>query len=219
MFEKIKECGNWFRSLSGWWYFGIVIVPAILTITSGIYESIGLTASIALTMCTLVIGIILIICIIHLKEMLFLSHNAIPILEVFKISKKCGWNLRDANHDILDLCHALEEAGLNGHIKFEGSKDGIDEEFLRMNYKESIPKEHWRDFDIDWTNAFIPRGSIDSGYKADNFNIRSSGSFGIRTDGDYNDLHVYHLNIKKWLRNSAKMHKGRHNKIDAKNNL
>lgn len=191
---------------------GSIIIP-IGTFLSGIYENIGLTASIVLTAFSFTIGVWLVIGVLKLIEILFPPKHPIPLLDAINKSQKYGWRILEDNLDILDLLDALRAAGRRGDIIFEGKKTGHTSlDSLTINQPSvNIPQEHWDNFWIDWSHLYKRDGTKILGFNGDNFQIQSY-EIGKRYGNGYKDLHIKVDNLGKWLRTAKKKFQGRRQK-------
>lgn len=119
-------------------------VPTIMTFASGLYEHIGLAASITLATATLAVGVWLVIGIIQLKEIVSPNEIPTPLLDIFKKAEKYGWDFKvDGGLQILDFVRAIKQSGFDGELVFKGcAKTSLPESMNRQELFRNISKDH-----------------------------------------------------------------------------
>lgn len=212
MIKVFKKLGNSFRSISGYVWLITVAIPTALTFASGIYEEIGLTASITLTTATFVLGILLVISISYIHENFSPSSKPITIIDLMNRALKCGWNITEDNLEILDLMDALHEAGCRGDLVFCGRRADSDfDNLVRNRPRVNIPRDEWEGLYIDWSPGLITSdGTIE--IAQENFLIAAVMRTSQRGYA-YKDLHIVgNKGLNKWLRKAKKDYCGRRQK-------
>lgn len=112
-------------------------------------------------------------------------NRRIPLLEFFRTASQQAYDFKGSSHAILHLCSRLRQAGADGDVQFWGRARRQSDPLLQ------IPKEHWYEFQIDWTAAFVfapPAGEI-AGFSNDNFFVVTRNSNSPDRTA-YFDLHV-----------------------------
>ena len=112
-------------------------------------------------------------------------NQRISLLEFFRRASQQAYDFKGSSHAILHMCSRLRQAGADGEVQFWGRARHQNDPLL------PIPKEHWYEYQIDWTAAFSfspPAGEI-TGFSNDNYFVITRNS--IKSDRKaYFDLHV-----------------------------
>lgn len=132
-----------------------------------------------------------------------------PLLSVFLVADKNGWDILNGSLHILDLIDALREAGHSGEIKFRGKLAGAtDFDSLTRNKPfTDIPKEQWIYLNIDYYRALRLETSPIKG-KYNNYEMNAFTN-GLSPSKMYKDVHVIVPNLKSWLKVARKEYLGR----------
>lgn len=218
LWKYIQNFGVFLAGIKGW-IWGVMLLPTFLVFLSGLYENIGLTATLTLATFSFACCIGIAIGIIKILDIFFPSHKPIPVIDVYKNAEKNGWNFKiDDGLQIIDFTKALKQSGLDGNIIFRGRTHTSNfDELARNEPFVNIPKEHWYNYEVDLTHFYQWNKQAQSQqFIEDNF-LASSYSMGndVRDEKqlNYNDLHVIGVN-KKWYKNAAHLHKGKQLKLE-----
>jgi hypothetical protein len=126
--------------------------------------------------------------------------NRIPLIQLRDLAAYPGWeNLNSGQYNFLEFRVGLQEAGLNGQLKFWGRPD-------KQMFPDSgrpaplceIPKGHWSEFEIEILGLALA---------VDNMNARTYQKGGGKRMG-YVDLHTESSAAWQWLRNDVNNYKG-----------
>lgn len=133
--------------------------------------------------------------------------SLMPLLELRSIAGKSGWDLPDPSLHLLDLEHALNEAGVRGLVDFYARpvKDHMFDDFIKGEARQLIPREAWQNLEVSgrWIDLHCD----------DNFEItliQKEPRYGEKV---YVDVHADRAQAKKWLRRDAPEYKGRNHAI------
>ncbi len=189
---------------------GGVITPQILIFASGIYEEIGLTATIVLLLAGFVFSVWFIIGCYKLYEMAFPPKRPISFIDFIKKSQKYGWRVSEDNFDILDLIDALKDFAANGEIIVSG-KEARPNDFDSLTINKpctDIPKELWTKLSINWPGLFKRMDTRPLEFQNNNFLI-SAYIIGDGSSNRYKDLHIKSDNLPRWFKIAKKEFLGR----------
>jgi len=136
------------------------------------------------------------------KEQIEILDARAPLIELRDLAAKDSWdfNAYGSTH-IIDFAKALQQAGLDGELKFWGrpNKSSINSVNLNEPLNE-IEKEHWKDFIIEPIALFQAENNADVySYNAAQNDWR---------EGNYIDIHTSEDAAAKWLRTTANSFKG-----------
>lgn len=206
MWNFILKIGNWIRSAQGFWSISSTLMTTVLLYLYSLYEQLNWLEKTALVLAIVVLLLFLIIFILKIKERLFQTSYAIPIIDIYKNAEKNGWDFgADGGFQLFDFTKALKQAGLDRKLTFRGRMNKYEfEELSRKVPFVDISKDHWDLHEIDWINIYQCHKFIN-----DNFYARSYSMEVKRGNKcNYNDLYVIGVN-KKWCRDALVSYKGR----------
>ncbi|MFH1158748.1 MAG: hypothetical protein V1721_07725 [Pseudomonadota bacterium] len=196
----LQKIGNILRSISGWWWVGTVPLPTAATFIGGIYEGIGIAASITFTMATLAFGVIMTYYGHLLYDSLLPDRSPKPIVAILKKLEKMGCNFLDDSHQIIFFAQEVRQAALDGGVAVWGKNPKYQcEDLNKSEPLLQIPLDHWKDNKLDAISC-VMCGSLDGkiiGIKMDNFQVRSYAGGSQKTG--FVDVRLVSNN--KWLKN------------------
>jgi len=111
------------------------------------------------------------------------SPERIPFIDLLREAEKRGLNFLGDNPMILNLCNELRQAASDGTLKCWSRERRASDPLV------AIPASHWREFNIDWTQAVVlgpPSGEV-KGFADNNFFV---GTRTLSHNKAYFDLHL-----------------------------
>lgn len=127
----------------------------------------------------------------------------IPIREFWEEAPKYGWQFTQESLDILELCHGIKQACLDGEIEMWGRPDrNLFPSLTRDELLVKIPPEHWKDYKIN-VGVFRNPAAVDLDYKSYSLRVPEADRQG------YADLHVAKGSALRWLKTSAAKYRGK----------
>lgn len=121
-----------------------------------------------------------------------------PLIEIFrKVEKEIQGNV-----SVITFSDQLRQAGLDGTLQFWGRPARFtDDSLVRREPLNEIPREHWKDFQIEWFYAFKFDNQGNSiGIEADNFPLRTKSFLVTQSQNTYyKDIHVSKKAAMGWL--------------------
>ena len=127
------------------------------------------------------------------RGLFFTTDTRTALVEFRQEAEKAGWRIRGSgNEEALDLLQGLRQAAGDEMINFSGRPVRSEFELLnRHEILDRIPREHWRDYEIE------PMNFINA---SDNFEV---ATYSMRQNppskGSYRDLHANKSQILRWL--------------------
>lgn len=127
------------------------------------------------------------------------SLQRMPLIELRDEAARQGWDMGPQSLHILDLADAAQQAGLDETLRFWGRPDrNIFKSLTRNERLVEIPRDHWRDFDI---NAYLQNAT--DNFDVSTYTLRHEGEHGFR------DIHVERAPALRWLKSEALSFRGR----------
>ncbi|MEE8058618.1 MAG: hypothetical protein V3T17_12385 [Pseudomonadales bacterium] len=131
------------------------------------------------------------------------NEYRIPLIKLFAEAEKDDFKFKDTDYPVLKFANALRQAGLDGKLTFWGRpKRYKTDESIKREPLNEIPKEHWKDFEIDWIAAFDIKPPTDAPQHIgkENFYL---GTHTFRADKEneiaYMDLNVNATQSRLWM--------------------
>lgn len=208
MWKYIKDFGMLLRSISGYVWLLTTILPTVATFVLGIYECLSWAESVTLTTVTIAAGVDLCVGGLWLYDLFFAGKPRVPLIDIFKKAEQFGWRICQPDSlEVLDLCKALRQAGVDKELIFYGtSEESKILELIRNAPLQEINSEHWLTHNIPLDFLVYHHYGSDASYNDDNVSTRSQRN-GDNAVG-FHDLHVSGVN-NRWLQQAAKKYQGK----------
>ena len=135
----------------------------------------------------------------------------ISLRDFFDIASWNGWVLHgdDSGH-VYDLANGLQQAGLDGRVKFWGRKESRFGFFTEDEPLDEIPATFWRSNKIDSFSCLVHSADGPAiEITKDNRQTKTKHTFSDdRQTQAYIDIYLERKNAVKWLKNEASAFKG-----------
>lgn len=92
------------------------------------------------------------------------APSRIPLKDLLDMAQAEGWAFDGTSLHLLDLGHAMRQAGLDGTLKFWGRpRNSSFDRSVRMEPLNAIPNTHWADYKFDIVRLYATGDNFDGG--------------------------------------------------------